>query len=176
MVAIWYEVFPVTLVAQQPVLVRRTQELRRGPWLLHSHDKNHPNDVVLERILNVFGDACDLRQTIVHSTSWRYEQEQLLLTYLAVLPQRAWSVYRQEQGCRTLELELIGTQEKCYGDHLLPPSRVAYQSVLAHALDHLASLTTYDAAIQSALEPEWNDVLAVRLPKSAGYLRESMLV
>ena len=176
MVAIWYEVFPVTLVAQQPVLVRRTQELKRGPWLLRSQDKNHPNDVVLAHILNFFGDACDLGRTIVHSTSWRYEQEQLLLTYLAVLPQRAWSVYRQEQGCRALELEAIGTQEKCFGDHLLPPPRVAYQSVLAHALDHLASLTTYDAAIQAALEPEWNDVLAARLPKSAGYLRETLLV
>lgn len=176
MVTIQYEVFPVTIVASQPVLVRRMQELKRGPWMLHSHTNNHPNDVVIEHMRHFFGDTCDLRQMIVHSTSWRYEQDQLLLTYLAVLPQRTWSVYRQKQEGHTLELESIGTQEKCYGNHLLPPQHIVYHNVLAHALDHLASLFTYDPAIQATLEPEWQDILTPRLPKVAGYLRETLLV
>jgi hypothetical protein len=171
MVSIWYEVFPVTLVSKQPVLIRRAQELKRVGWKLHHLPNNHPNDVVISQILNFFGDACDLHQTIVHSTSWRYEQNQLLLTYLAVLPQGPWIEYWRETG--RISLEPVGMREKCYGDHLFPPEHIEYQSVLAHALDHLASLITYDLAIQEVLEPEWKDILAPRLPKSAGCLQKS---
>lgn len=176
MVSICYEVFPVTIVSMQPVLLCRVQERRRGPWRLYSQSKHHPNRVVIAHLLNVFGDACDFRQAIVHSTSWRYEHEQLMLTYLAVLPQSLWMNFWQVKEHIALEPEPIGTREKCYGDHLFPPAQIAYQSVLAHALDHLASLITYDQAIQAVLEPEWKAILALRSPKSAGYLQETLLV
>src|SRR5690242_10331236 len=71
MVSICYEVFPVTIVSMQPVLLRRTQERERGPWLLSSQSKHHPNHVVIAHLLNAFGDSYDLRRAIVHSTSWR---------------------------------------------------------------------------------------------------------
>src|SRR5690349_20459925 len=139
MVSICYEVFPITIISTQPVLLHRLQEQKRGPWLLHSQSDLHPNRVVIAHLLNVFGDACNLSQTIVHSTSWRYESEHLILTYLAVLPQSLWLSFWQTKEQLALEPESIGTHEKCYGDHLLPPERIGYQSVLAHALDHLAS-------------------------------------
>src|SRR6266566_1504950 len=44
-------------------------------------------------------------------------------------------------------------------------------AVLAHALDHLASLSAYDLAIRAVLEPEWREVLRWRSPKPAGCLQ-----
>jgi len=171
MTSIWYEVFPVTLVSKQVALIRNHREENLSPWMIPNLPNIHPNEIVLNRLAAVFDDSFNPDQTIVHSTSWRYEKKEdhVILTYLAVLPQGLW--LDQLLTTHPVNAEPIGALETRYGGHLFPPVQLERSNVLAHALDHLASLNTYDPAIQAILDPEWREVLRPRLPKSAGCLQ-----
>src|SRR5215471_15489255 len=165
------EVFPVTLVSKYPVLIQHSQEKKLAPWMIPNMRHIHPNEIVVHHLLTYFGDAFDPCQMIVHSTSWRYEHESdcLLLTYLAVLPQGGW--LDQWIATQRISLEPIRALATHHGDHLFPPKHIEHHTALAHALDHLASLSIYDPAIKAVLEPEWRETLQPRLPKPAGYLQ-----
>ena len=171
MTSIWHEIFPVTLVSNQVTLIRHHREENFSPWMIPNLPNIHPNEIVVNHLVSVFDDIFDLAHTIVHSTSWRYENEvdHVILTYLAVLPQGRW--LEQLVMAKRIYIESIGKLETQFGDHLLAPLQLDRRNVLAHALDHLASLSTYDPAIQAVLEPEWREVLRPRLPKSAGCLQ-----
>jgi hypothetical protein len=171
MTSIWYEVFPVTLVSKQVALIRHHREENFSPWMIANLPNIHPNEIVVNHLATVFEDRFDRGRTIVHSTSWRYENQDdhVILTYLAVLPQGHW--IDQMVMARRIYPESIGALETQYGDNLFAPFELDRRNVLAHALDHLASLSTYDPAIQAVLEPEWGEVLRPRSPKSAGCLQ-----
>jgi hypothetical protein len=171
MTSIWYEVFPVTLVFKQVALIRNYREENFSPWMIPNLPNIHPNKIVVNHLATIFDDKFDPCQTIVHSTSWRFENEvdHVILTYLAVLPQGRW--IDQLVAAQCISVEPIGMLETQYGDHLFAPVQLERRNVLAHALDHLASLSTYDPAIQAVLEPEWGEILEPRLPKSAGCLQ-----
>ncbi len=171
MTSIWYEIFPVTLVSKQVALIQHHREKSFSPWMIANLPNIHPNEIVLNHLESAFEDRIDRDQVIVHSTSWRYENEedQVILTYLAVLPQGCW--LDQFMKDQRITIEFVGALETKYGDHLFAPFQIDRPNVLAHALDHLASLSTYDPAIQNALEPEWEEVLRSRLPKPAGCLQ-----
>lgn len=171
MAFIYCEVFPVTLVSKRAVLIRHLQEKKFPLWMIPKLPSIHPNDTVVHHLATFFDDAFDPRRMIVHSTSWRYEHErdQLLLTYLAVLPQGRW--LDQWIASQRISVEPVGAVATRYGDHLFPPEQIERHAALAHALDHLASLSTYDPAIQAVLEPEWREVLSPRSPKPAGCLQ-----
>ncbi len=62
----------------------------------------------------------------------------------------------------------------CY--EVFPVTLASQHAVLAHALDHLASLSAYDLAIRAVLEPEWREILRWRSPKPAGCLQSLPLV
>ena len=171
MTVICYEVFPVTLVSPHAVLIRQQQEQQFPAWMIPNRPNSHPNDLVVRHLVSFFGDGFDSCHMIVHSTSWRYEPEsdQLLLTYLAVLPQGPW--LNQWIATQRISVEPIRAGATQHGDHLFPPEQIEWHAVLAHALDHLASLSAYDLAIQAVLEPEWREVLQWRSPKPAGCLQ-----
>ena len=171
MTSIWYEVFPVTLVSKQVALVRHHREENFSPWLISNQPNIHPNEIVVNHLATVFDNKFDRGQTIVHSTSWRYvnEGDHVILTYLAVLPQGGW--LEQLVIAQSIDIEFLEALETQYSDHLFAPLELDRRNVLAHALDHLASLSTYDPAIQAVLEPEWGEVLRTRIPKSAGCLQ-----
>jgi hypothetical protein len=173
MTTIWYEVFPITLVSQQASLIRQQQENKASTWMIQNQPNIHPSRAVVNSLVSFFGNALDLDQTIVHSTSWRYEDrsDELILTYLAVLPQGNWIKHWITQGL--ISIEPIGGEAVQYADHLFPPEHIKQTYVIAHALDHLASLSTYDPAIQATLDPEWKEVLRLRTPQSAGHLNTS---
>jgi hypothetical protein len=171
MTGILYEVFPVTVVAKQPIYIRHPQGQKCPPWTIPHQPNRHPNDVIVQYLITFFGDIIDLRHTIVHSTSWRYEYacDHIFLTYLAVLPQGAW--VEQWVATNRIDIEPIGTVRARHGKHYLPPDHLEQHEVLAHALDHLASLSTYDPSIQETLEPAWETILRPRYPKPAGCLQ-----
>jgi hypothetical protein len=172
MTSIWYEVFPVTLLSKQIALIRYPREEKFSPWMIANRPNIHPNEIVVNHLATIFEDRFDRGQTIIHSTSWRYENkdDHVILTYLAVLPEGCW--LEQFAMAQYNSVELAGSLEKQYGDHLFAPLQLDRWNVLAHALDHLASLSTYDPAIQKVLEPEWGEVLRPRLPKAAGCLQK----
>lgn len=169
MTAIWYEVLPVTLLSGQAVLICHRQENTVPPWMIPNLPQVHPNDIVINNLVRFFGDVFNPGRTIVHSTSWRYDDisDRLLLTYLAVLPPGNWLEDWLATG--HISIEPIRQTELQYGNHLLPPEQIKRPYVVAHVLDHLASLNGYDPAIQAVLTPEWKELLCERTPRPAGY-------
>ncbi len=169
----WYEIFPVTLVDEQVMLLQDRDRPAYSPWMLLHQSHSHPNTVVIEYMQQLLGRQICKERTIIHSTSWRYDaaQDWIVLSYLAIFPWSDWLACARAD--RPMTLEPVGVIAACSGDQLFPPARIAYQEVLAHALDHLASLNTYDPGIQVALETGWSAVLRQRQPKPAGYLPRS---
>jgi hypothetical protein len=174
MTHIWYEVFPVTLVDTRPMLLQDPAHLNLSPWMLPHRPNIHPNTVVIEYLNTILGQPVCNEKTIVHSTSWRYDtgHDWMLLTYLAILPQSGWQTRLQPD--RQIMLAPIGEIAARFGDQLFPPEQIERQHVLAHALDHLASLNTYDPSIQTTLETDWQAILRSRQPKPAGCLQRSL--
>ncbi|HEV2581142.1 MAG TPA: hypothetical protein VGT44_09835 [Ktedonobacteraceae bacterium] len=169
MTSIWYEMLPVTLEAEQVVALYRREDDEAQAWLVPHQAGMHPNDAIIAHLERFFGDAFEPGASIVHSTSWRYchETERLILTYLVVIPQRAWS--RATSG-KFVARRLGGRIEQARGDNLHPPENIELNNILAHALDHLAMLNSYDERINEALESDWMGVLETRIPKPAGYV------
>ncbi len=172
MTLIWYEILPVTLEAEQVVVLYRCEDDEAQPWLVPHQAGTHPNNAVIAHLERCFGDLFEPEASIVHSTSWRYCQrtERLILTYLVVMSQRTWS-YNRVASDRFMECR-VGKVEQPRGDHLYPPERIEVNNILAHALDHLAMLSNSDERINEVLESGWIGVLATRIPKPAGYVAD----
>jgi hypothetical protein len=172
MTSIWYEILPVTLEAAQVVVLYRCEDDEAQPWLVPHQAGTHPNDAIRTHLERCFGDLFEPEASIVHSTSWRYCQrtDRLILTYLVVLPQHAWSDNRV--ACDRIMACRLGKVEQARGDHLSPPEKIEVNNILAHALDHLAMLSNSDERIKEVLESGWIGVLATRIPKPAGYFAE----
>jgi hypothetical protein len=170
MTSIWYEILPVTLEADQAVVLRRREDGAAHPWQVLHQAARHPSATVLEHVARCFGTLFEPDESIVHSTSWRYcaHSERLILTYLVVLPQRTWRSCRQAKNF--LVALPVGEVEQARGDHLQPPEHMDMDHILAHALDHLALLQSCDASINAVLEIGWSRVLERRLPRPAGYV------
>jgi hypothetical protein len=93
----------------------------------------------------------------------------VLLAIKVVLPHRAWMNYWAATG--RIHIERIGAIEKVQRDNLFPPQHMQRDDVLAHALDHLALLSSDDRGIQAVLAPEWRSIFQTRLPKPAGFVQ-----
>lgn len=93
-----------------------------------------------------------LSPLVVHSTSWRYVDGSVVLTYLLVCepPERL--------PRESLDFRTVGRTELARGDATTPPISIGVDAVLEHALRHLAWLLKDDAAIAAAL-PSWADLL-----------------
>jgi hypothetical protein len=102
-------------------------------------------------------ETLGLRPVVLHSTSWRHSQNEVVLTYLAVLDAgfalpESW------------EAHSVAHRELARGDALTPPPTIAVDQVLEHALRHLAWLTREDEVVANAL-PDWQGVLAGYVPE-----------
>jgi hypothetical protein len=165
------EMLLVTLELNQVLFLHNPIESQNGTWLVPHQPGIHPNQTVLQHLIAFFGDAFEPDTSIVHSTSWRYncQIERLILTYLVVLPYRMWM--HQWAAAGRISIKRIGAIEKVQGNNLFPPDKIERDEIIAHALDHLALLSRDDRSIQAVLEPEWMDVLRMRLPRPAGLVQ-----
>jgi hypothetical protein len=104
-----------------------------------------------ETVLQVMG-WYPLVPRVVHSTSWRYEHDRVVLTYLVVI--------EPPDGLPPGSLETVGVEraELDRGGSMAPPDSIGLGAVLEHALRHLAWLIRDDPAIAAALR-EWSGVL-----------------
>jgi hypothetical protein len=104
-----------------------------------------------DHVLQVIG-WYPLLPRVVHSTSWRYENDRVVLTYLVVVePTKALPPDSLEE----VEVERA---ELDRGKSMAPPDSIGLAAVLEHALRHLSWLIRDDPAIAAAL-PDWSDVL-----------------
>ena len=84
-----------------------------------------------------------LEPVVLHSTSWRHGDGEVILTYLAVVdaiaPPQSWTSVA------------VARADLARGDALAPPPVIGVQQVLEHGLRHLAWLLREDEAVQRAL-------------------------
>jgi hypothetical protein len=162
---------PISAVAWSPTLVAQTLEilpvaLSTGAlcWLKPVHAESlrvglprsaSPGEVVLGVL-----DWYPLAPRVVHSTSWRYEDGRVFLTYLAVVeppdPDKLPS-----DSLVALPVTRVAVAR---GEALAPPQAIGVAAVLEHALRHLSWLIRDDHAIADAL-PEWSSVLSDYQPE-----------
>jgi hypothetical protein len=110
-----------------------------------------------DHVLQVIG-WYPLRPRVVHSTSWRYEEGRILLTYLAVVEPT------DSLLPGSLEMVAVERAELDRGESMAPPDSIGLAAVLEHALRHLSWLVGDDPAIAAAL-PDWSGVLGRYRPE-----------
>ena len=92
-----------------------------------------------------------LRPMVLHSTSWRHHDDEVILTYLAVVSTDY--VFPVDW-----DISPVIHVELARGDATSPPVSIDVSQVLEHGLRHLAWLLREDKVISDAL-PGWQDVL-----------------
>jgi hypothetical protein len=111
-----------------------------------------PEDVATEALARLGFDPI-----VLHSTSWRHDGAEVVLTYLAVVaplaaPPTSWAVGP------------IARSDLARGDATRPPDAIDTGQVLEHALRHLAWLTRDDPVVARALA-DWGDLLGGYVPE-----------
>lgn len=109
---------------------------------------------------------------LLHSTSWRVDQQGLLLTYMAVIDVHelvldAWP------GAQPVSLELANAVGKPLPYHPAEAPTPRYVDVLMHGLRHLRFLLETDTGNAAALDENWRKHLKRLSPALSGmYLTE----
>jgi hypothetical protein len=125
-------------------------------------DDEHPDAAALR--LAGFGDS-DTMGRVLHSTSWRFADGRIVLTY-AALP---------DPDPRTATVFELPEPTPGGGDALSPsPPHVASTAVVAHACRHLAFLSRTDRVIAHAAtaNPQLWALLDAHRPDVAGLLHQ----
>lgn len=112
-----------------------------------------PGDVVLG-VMSWF----PLTPRVAHSTSWRYEEGRVILTYIVVVEPP------EILPPDSLVPIPVARATIARGEAMAPPKAIGVAAVLEHALRHLAWLVKDDAAIAAAL-PDWLAVLGDYIPE-----------
>lgn len=99
-----------------------------------------------------------LTPRVAHSTSWRYEEGRVILTYIVVVEEPT------HLAPDSLVAIPVARATIARGEAMAPPPAIGVAAVLEHALRHLAWLIKDDPAIAAAL-PDWLDVLGAYTPE-----------
>jgi hypothetical protein len=109
--------------------------------------KAKPGQIVLDSAAR-YG----LAPLLVHSTSWRHEEDRVVLTYVAAVREPdELSVYLAD--------EPVGRADLARGDAFGPPPEIGIAQVLEHAFRHLSWLVQDDAVVGEALA-DWVSFLS----------------
>ena len=122
-----------------------------APWRIEATDAGHPMALAERMARRLLGEV-----VLLHSTSWRFEQEAVVLTFVAVVPSSA---------VEDMPSLPVGRVELARGGATRAPHTVGEGAVLEHALRHLAWLAGDDETVAAALGPEWRDLLGRYSPE-----------
>ena len=139
------EVFVVTLIEGAIALTGPD-----GPraWHIETHGQGHPMEEAGETLRGVLEDL-----TLFHSTSWRWDHGSVVLTFLAVIPDRG-----------TMDFVLTDRADLARSGTARAPTVIGTNQVLEHALRHLSWLAKEDEVVADALDEAWRRALASYLP------------
>jgi hypothetical protein len=98
-----------------------------------------------------------LRPIVLHSTSWRHSDGEVVLTYLTVVS----PTFRLPDYW---EIAPVARAAIARGDATAPPPVIGVEQVLEHALRHLAWLVQEDELVSAAL-PGWTQILNSYVPE-----------
>jgi len=149
---VWLEIFPVYLDGES-ILALVPEEGKSWRFPMLKSASGH-RQVQLEMT------ESGIQPLMIHSTSWRQEGEDLVLTYLAVI--RPPSI--PPRNFKAVAAEPRGLVR---GEALAPPPEIPFSSVLHHALQHLAWLLRTDTKIREALPVSWENALEPFRPEPA---------
>ena len=144
-----YEILPLYLDGSRPGLLRPAG---LPSWKVATTAAT-PGEAVGDQLAER-----DLAADIVHSTSWRYEDGRLVLTYLAVLgPSPAVPA--------GFEAVSVGRADLARGSAHDAPSAIDVAQVVEHGLRHLSWLSRDDEVIRTALTQGWLALVAGYVPE-----------
>jgi predicted ATPase/DNA-binding CsgD family transcriptional regulator len=133
--------------------VHRLHPTDSGSWQVGLDPSIHPGDVARDTCAR-FKDP----PITLHSTSWRFEGERLVLTYAAVM--------REPKGRpRGFRAVLVKQSELARSTAVKAPEAIQVEEVVEHALRHLAWLVRHDPTIRDALGTGWQVPLAAYRPE-----------
>jgi CRP-like cAMP-binding protein len=149
-----FELLPVYLDAAGVWLLRPGE---KPSWLVEADPGRAPEEVVGAAL-----DAVGCRAEVVHSTSWRYQEGRLILTYLAVLAERL-----VPPGFVTVQVQRA---ELARGSARAAPTTILVTQVVEHAFRHLSWLSRDDPVIRDAIAPPWLEIVADYSPEPFRHL------
>ncbi len=120
-----------------------------APWLIETGEGEHP----LETAVRIIEGALP-GSLLVHSTSWRFERNSVVLTFLAVVP---------DPG--SMDAAPVSRSDLARNAEHAAPDEISYGQVLEHALRHLAWLAKDDEVVNAALDADWLEALAGYVPE-----------
>lgn len=121
-----------------------------GPqgWRIELHGRENP----MEELRSIVRASLpDLR--LLHSTSWRWEEGAVVLTFIGVADPDPDLAFRQ--------VAHVGLAR---GGADAAPDAIAHDQVLHHALRHLAWLAREDPVVKEALDAGWHEALTGYVP------------
>ncbi len=155
--ALYSSDFVMQAIEVLPVLRRGDRLWSMGPehadsFVLAWPVGGRPDEVAAQAMAQL-----EMEATVLHSTSWRHVGQEVVLTYIAVVPPESvpppsWTMAE------------VGRSELARGDATAPPSGINIGQVLEHALRHLAWLRQDDPVIAELLG-DWSDALADYVPE-----------
>lgn len=163
------EILPVACADGQIVaLTQRCGAAEPVPgWWRELPAGQHPTELVVKALISELGPVFDQSKSVVHSTSWRYEEDQLVLSYLAALP----PLTGDPSG---FVLQPVDTGSAGAG-RTSDPHAIPVMDVLTHGLRHLAMLRISNPTIADTLSECWHKLLATWNPLPAGLLEHCVL-
>ncbi len=114
--------------------------------------QRQPGDIVA-----VAAGRYGLVPLLVHSTSWRFEDGRIVLTYVV-------AVERPGDLNENLIDEPVSRADLARGDAMGPPPEIGVSQVIEHAFRHLSWLVKDDDAVRTAL-PDWVAFLGAYEPE-----------
>ncbi len=140
------EVFTIARLGEMLVL---TGPCGPAPWLIETGEGENPLATAVRIIKGALSESL-----LVHSTSWRFERNAVILTFLAVVPDSG------DMDVAPIERSALARN----AEHSAP-EQISFGQVLEHALRHLAWLAEDDEVVQSALDTEWLALLDGYVPE-----------
>ena len=154
---LWSPDFVMQAIETLPVLLRNGHIWSLRPEHADSFVLGWPAGARPEEVAEQAMAQLGLEPTVLHSTSWRHADKEVVLTYIAVVPPNSvpppsWQIVE------------ITRSELARGDATAPPSSIGIMQVQEHALRHLAWLRKDDPTIADLLD-DWSQALSDYIPE-----------
>ena len=155
--ALWSPDFVMQAIEVLPVSLRDGRLWAMRPEHADSFVVAWPAGAKPEKVAAQAMVQLGMEPIVLHSTSWRHADKEVVLTYLAVVPPDAdpppsWQIVE------------VAHAELARGDATAPPSSIDIMQVQEHALRHLSWLRHDDPTISKLLD-QWSDALSDYVPE-----------
>jgi len=155
--ALWSPDFVMQAIEVLPVSMRDGRLWSMRPEHADSFVVAWPASARPEEVAEKAMVRLGLEPVVLHSTSWRHSNQEVVLTYIAVVPP-------DSVPPPSWQLVEVTRSELARGDVTAPPTSIDISQVQEHALRHVAWLRKDDPTIAALLD-DWADALSDYVPE-----------